>query len=187
MSDLRGALDGDEAFIYTLNPAMVCDEWLGQTRNDIDELYGMSGYYTCESPESKRLKEENPEGSNTLGQTRNDNKELDGIFDYDTSESPERKRLKEENPEGSNALETRVPNKRERSKYKCGKCGVEKKHHICPVDQVRAGRRWAKQHAWTQTPTEFMQEGGSERAEPEEESGIVAPTWNEHRMRTKIP
>jgi hypothetical protein len=141
MSDLREALDGDEASIYTLNTAVMCDVLLGQTRNDIEELDDMSG--------------------------------------YDTSEFPERKRLKEENPEGSNTVETRVQYKRERSKYKCGKCGEEKKHHICPVDQVRAGRRWAKQHAWTQTPTEFMEEGGSERAEPEEESGIVASAWND--------
>ena len=59
------------------------------------------------------------------------------------------------------ALETRVqlPEGRKRKNYKCGKCGRQKENHICEVTgEIRKKRSF---DAWSQTPTAFLEEGGS--------------------------
>jgi hypothetical protein len=172
MSDLRKFPDGDESSMLTFNTSELCDVLLGQPKNDIEEL---DDYDESELSERKRSREINEDEASlfTLNTTMEFNvssepvDDQDGISAYGVSEYPERPRVKEEKLEVRNVLEMRVQNKREtsRSKYKCGKCGQEKKHHICAVDQVRAGRRWPKQNVWTQTPTQRMEEGGSDWVE----------------------
>jgi hypothetical protein len=131
MSDFGVNPDGDEVSMFSLSTGTY----------DYDE----SGF-----PEMRRSREVNEDEASlfTLNTTmefnvscepKNEVDDQGDIFANKVSESTEIPLVKK----GKKVLEMRVQNNREksRSKYKCGKCGEEKKHHICAVDQVRASWR----------------------------------------------
>jgi hypothetical protein len=163
MSDKSEAPSEDESSMYTLKSSVIRDVLLKAT-NDVEDTNDVSGFDEFDSQNRKRLREVNADEASTLtfnttmtckvlGEQKNDTVEMDNLSQFDSAISWEDARLNEINPEVMNTLETRVQNKREKSraKYNCGKCRKEKKNHICDVDQIRAGRRWYKQNVWTQT------------------------------------
>jgi hypothetical protein len=147
MSDFGVNPDGDEVSMFSLSTAEMCDVVPRQPKNAFKGTYD---YDESGFPEMRRSREVNEDEASlfTLNTTmefnvscepKNEVDDQGDIFANKVSESTEIPLVKK----GKKVLEMRVQNNREksRSKYKCGKCGEEKKHHICAVDQVRASWR----------------------------------------------